>query len=69
MLGISIVSRILCPLPGTGVIWISYSRTGSDGELAYATGFGDQDAADVFTEISRAVDKSLWFVEAHSVNK
>jgi len=28
-------------------------------------GFGDKDTADVFTEISRGVDKWLWFVEAH----
>ncbi|RVT81594.1 DNA starvation/stationary phase protection protein Dps [Rhodobacteraceae bacterium CCMM004] len=26
---------------------------------------GDQDTSDLFTEISRAIDKSLWFVEAH----
>jgi len=26
---------------------------------------GDADAADIFTEISRGVDKYLWFVEAH----
>jgi starvation-inducible DNA-binding protein len=26
---------------------------------------GDKDTADVFTEISRGIDKSLWFVEAH----
>jgi starvation-inducible DNA-binding protein len=25
----------------------------------------DQDTADLFTEVSRAVDKHLWFVEAH----
>ena len=25
----------------------------------------DADTADVFTEISRATDKQLWFVEAH----
>ena len=26
---------------------------------------GDQDTADLFTEISRETDKNLWFVEAH----
>jgi starvation-inducible DNA-binding protein len=26
---------------------------------------GDKDSADIFTEISRGVDKYLWFVEAH----
>lgn len=28
-------------------------------------GLGDKDTAEVFTEISRGVDKWLWFVEAH----
>ena len=27
---------------------------------------GDKDSADIFTEISRAVDKDLWFVEAQA---
>lgn len=26
---------------------------------------GDKDTADLFTEISRGIDKDLWFVEAH----
>jgi starvation-inducible DNA-binding protein len=30
-----------------------------------ANDFGDLDTADLFTEISRGVDKWLWFVEAH----
>lgn len=27
---------------------------------------GDKDTADLYTEISRAIDKALWFVEAHN---
>ena len=30
-----------------------------------AARFGDADTADVFTEISREIDKQLWLVEAH----
>jgi starvation-inducible DNA-binding protein len=30
-----------------------------------ANELGDQDTADLFTEVSRGVDKWLWFVEAH----
>lgn len=30
-----------------------------------AAELGDQGTADLFTEVSRAIDKHLWFVEAH----
>jgi starvation-inducible DNA-binding protein len=33
-----------------------------------ATSLGDQSTADLFTEVSRAIDKHLWFVEAHLQN-
>ena len=31
-----------------------------------AGALGDADTADLFTEVSRGIDKWLWFVEAHS---
>jgi len=34
-------------------------------EIDRASQLGDQDTADLFTEVSRAIDKHLWFVEAH----
>ena len=30
---------------------------------------GDLDTADLFTEVSRGIDKWLWFVEAHLQEK
>ena len=33
--------------------------------IVEAAAAGDAGSADLLTEISRGVDKSLWFVEAH----
>ena len=33
--------------------------------IEQADKLGDKDTADLFTEISRGIDKWLWFVEAH----
>jgi starvation-inducible DNA-binding protein len=33
-----------------------------------ASAVGDQDTADLFTEVSREMDKHLWFLEAHLTN-
>jgi len=41
----------------------SASRRGK--RSAKPTILGDLDTADLFTEISRGIDKWLWFVEAH----
>jgi len=37
--------------------------------IALATELDDADTADLFTQISREIDKQLWFVEAHSLAK
>lgn len=34
-----------------------------------SAGFGDADTADLFTEVSRGMDKLLWMVEAHIQSK
>ena len=34
--------------------------------IGLAAGFGDQDTADLFTGISRGIDRQLWFVESHA---
>jgi starvation-inducible DNA-binding protein len=33
--------------------------------IATAEEYGDADLADIFTEVSRSIDKFTWFVEAH----
>jgi starvation-inducible DNA-binding protein len=37
--------------------------------IATTDELGDADTADLYTEISRTVDKRLWFLEAHLVKK
>jgi starvation-inducible DNA-binding protein len=37
--------------------------------IGKAAGFGDADTADLFTEVSRGVDRQLWFVESHTPPK
>lgn len=37
--------------------------------IGQAAGMGDADTADLFTEISRGVDRHLWFVESHAAPK
>jgi starvation-inducible DNA-binding protein len=55
--------------------WRAHVRAMQDGLATFgrgarraiddATGLNDVDTADLFTEISRGADKSLWMVEAH----
>jgi starvation-inducible DNA-binding protein len=34
--------------------------------IDFADKAGDKDTADLFTQVSRAADKALWFIEAHN---
>jgi starvation-inducible DNA-binding protein len=42
----------------------SYAAT-SRKAIDTANEYGDADTADLFTQISRGIDKHLWFLEAH----
>jgi starvation-inducible DNA-binding protein len=55
---------------GTATVEVVADRLGSYGALvreaiATADEAGDADTADLFTGVSRSIDKHLWFVEAH----
>jgi starvation-inducible DNA-binding protein len=41
-----------------------YAKAVRDG-IAQTDALGDADTADLYTEVSRAIDKRLWFLEAH----
>lgn len=44
-----------------------YAAAGKNARAAIdeSNTFGDADTADLFTEVSREIDQSLWFLEAH----
>lgn len=45
---------------------IAHTGKGIREAIAKTDELGDADAADIFTEVSRGLDKWLWFVEAHN---
>ena len=51
----------------TDLAWIDAALTSARPQAmgALLRYFRDLDTADLFTEISRGIDKWLWFVEAH----
>jgi starvation-inducible DNA-binding protein len=51
-------------VPAVADALADFGRSARDAILT-ASEAGDQDTADIFTEISRGVDKWLWLVEAH----
>ena len=56
----------LCRLPRTNCCCRTpLERRAARKANAEADELGDLDTADLFTEVSRGMDKWLWFVEAH----
>jgi starvation-inducible DNA-binding protein len=45
---------------------LSTFGAGARGTISEAEELNDADTADLFTEVSRGIDKWLWFVEAHA---
>jgi starvation-inducible DNA-binding protein len=56
----AVAERTKLPPYPTGIYATAVRQTIAETDEA-----GDPDTADLFTEISRAVDKHLWFLEAH----
>ncbi len=46
----------------------AFGQSARDASVQAATN-GDADTADLFTEISREIDRQLWFVESHATPK
>jgi starvation-inducible DNA-binding protein len=51
-------------------VFVACPVQGGDGTTAWraivqANDLGDLDTTDLFTEVSRGIDKWLWFVDAH----
>ena len=55
---------VRCDMPQEGAAQKTARREIGDG-IDQADDAGDKGTADLFTEISREIDKYLWFVEAH----
>lgn len=60
-LGIADEGKHICALSAS---LAAFGQSARNATCEAAT-FGDADTADLFTEISRGVDRQLWFVESH----
>lgn len=58
------VSHGLSSVEALAVSYAALAKTTREA-IEVAAGAGDADTADLFTEVSRSLDKSLWFLEAH----
>ena len=58
------VSQGLSSVEALAVSYAALAETTREA-IEVAASAGDADTADLFTEVSRGLDKSLWFLEAH----